>query len=173
MCVREPPAGGFSQVISAVMEQNKGTSRECAGLLKRAARRPSSFEAGREELLGDWLGSRAPGVFADMRPQLAQVSQLLDECLNRLNCAEAVDFDKIRGAWREIVNSDLAARMLRPVSIRDGVLTVECANPSFQMAYRDPRILDMLLKRVNDFAGGKVTSIRFAAQGRSGAGKCR
>lgn len=153
------------------MEETEGTSKDCAGLLSRNGSNgnPTQFEKEREELLAAWLGAeRTAGVFADMRKPVRKIGDLMEQCLKKLNCGDMVLFSKVRDNWRSIVNSEVAARMLTPVSIRKGILSVEVANPSFQMAYRDPRIMSLLVERLKKFTGGEVTEIRFTAHGRNG-----
>ena len=80
----------------------------------------------RRQLLEEWRGLPEEPI---PRERCTHASDALKKLLRKLGLSERLNEQEIRSAWREIVGDFLAAHSV-PVSIRDGVLTVQVIQPA-------------------------------------------
>lgn len=126
--------------------------------------KPSHKEAQREEVLADWLGEerRAP-VFADLRPEPADMKTLLKSLLSTVNVGDLQLLDKLKEAWPTLVG-DVNARQCAPASIKDTTLNIEVYNSSWLFILRSQQ-QNIIARRVSEFSNGHLNKVSFTAAG--------
>ena len=84
-----------------------------------------------------------------------KIGETLDALTKRLGLAPPDSLSKVFAGWEGLVGELLAAH-LRPVGLRDGVLTVEVTEPAWatQLKY----LGDDLIRRVNEQVGAGTVS---------------
>ena len=86
-----------------------------------------------------------------------RIGETLDALTKRLGLAPPDSLSKVFAGWDGLVGELLAAH-LRPVGLRDGVLTVEVTEPAWATQLKF--LGDDLIRRVNDQVGaGTVTEL--------------
>jgi predicted nucleic acid-binding Zn ribbon protein len=86
-----------------------------------------------------------------------KIGETLDALTKRLGLAPPDSLSKVFAGWEGLVG-DLLASHLRPVGLRDGVLTVEVTEPAWATQLKF--LGDDLVRRVNEQVGaGTVTSL--------------
>ena len=86
-----------------------------------------------------------------------KISETLDALTKRLGLAPPDSLSKVFAGWDGLVGELLAAH-LRPVGLRDGVLTVEVIEPAWATQLKF--LGDDLIRRVNEQVGaGTVSSL--------------
>ena len=112
----------------------------------------------RKRVLEDWRGlPERPS-----RPErCVRAADALEKLVHKLGLTERLDEQEIQGAWREIVGDFLAEHSL-PVSMRDGVLTIQVVQPAVRYELERSwkrRILQKLQARFQK----TVREVRFRA----------
>ena len=80
----------------------------------------------RRQVLEEWRGLPEEPI---PRERCVRTSDALKKLLRKLGLSERLNEQEIRSAWREIVGDFLAAHSV-PVSVHDGVLTVQVIQPA-------------------------------------------
>ena len=111
----------------------------------------------RRRVLEEWRGLPENPV---ARERSVTVSDALKKLLRKLGLSERLNEQEIRSAWREIVGDFLAAHSL-PVSVRDGILTVQVIQPAVRYELDRSWKRDILRKLQARFGAKIVREVRF------------
>jgi predicted nucleic acid-binding Zn ribbon protein len=111
----------------------------------------------RKRVLEEWRG--LPERPAS-RERCVTASDTLKKLLRKLGLTERLNEHEIRNAWREIVGDFLAEHSL-PVSIREGVLTVQVIQPAVRYELDRSWKRNILRKLQDRFGARAVREVRF------------
>jgi len=121
----------------------------------------------REDLLADFLGDeRASSILADLHPQPRPVKVFVDSLLQQSRPSELDLRQFLERQWPAIVG-DVNARQCRPLTIRGSTLVIEVFQQMFLYLLKTEQ-RNIILQRVSDYTGGKITAIDFIPAGRFG-----
>lgn len=111
----------------------------------------------RKRVLEEWRGlpDEPP-----RRERCVTPSDALKKLLRKLGLTERLNEQEIRNAWREIVGDFLAEHSL-PVSVRDGVLTVQVIQPAVRYELDRSWKRNILRKLQARFGARAVREVRF------------
>ena len=110
----------------------------------------------RKRVLEDWRGlpEKAP------RPERCVLAaDALKKLLNKLGLTERLNEQEIQAAWHEIVGDFLAAHS-QPVSMRDGILTVQVTQPAVRYEL-DRSWTRTILRKLQARFAKNVREVRF------------
>ena len=111
----------------------------------------------RKRVLEEWRGLPEEPA---RRERCATASDALKKLLRKLGLTERLNEHEIRNAWREIVGDFLAEHSL-PVSIREGVLTVQVIQPAVRYELDRSWKRKILRKLQDRFGARAVREVRF------------
>jgi len=127
---------------------------------------PNASEREREETLADWLGrERSPDVFAALRPKLKSASELVDSVMCKSHQGNVFLLHRLCDEWGLIVGAT-NAKQTKPIFVRDGMLTIEVANPTWLYILRLQQ-KKILTDKIAAYTHDKIREIRFMPPGRS------
>jgi len=127
---------------------------------------PNAVERDRERTLANWLGKeRSPDVFAALRPKLKSASELVDSVMCNLHQGDVFVLHRLCDEWDCIVGA-VNAKQTKPVFVRDGLLTIEVANPTWLYIFRLQQG-KMLTEKIAAYTHNKIREVRFVPPGRS------
>ena len=136
------------------------------GLLHHQGRYPTAFELSRERAVTDFVGEeRRPDVFAGLRTPTPDIKKLVDDFRRRHFRPDLLLADDIKAAWTEVVGDSSYAAMLTPLSVKEGVLTVEAANATVSYVYANPAMRRAFLAKLKHLGFDEVTAIRIVLPG--------
>jgi predicted nucleic acid-binding Zn ribbon protein len=111
----------------------------------------------RKRVLEEWRGLPEE---AARRERCVAASHALKKLLSKLGLTERLNEQQIRSAWREIVGDFLAEHSV-PVSVREGVLTVQVIQPAVRYELDRSWKRDILRKLQARFGAKAVREVRF------------
>ena len=127
---------------------------------------PDAFERSRERTVAAFVGEeRRPDVFAGLRTATPTIKSLVDDFRRRHFRPDLLLTDDIKAAWTEVVGDPGYAAMLRPLSVKGGVLTVEAANATVSYAYANPAMKRAFLAKLKRLGFDEVNAIRVVLPG--------
>lgn len=153
-----PPAGKASQPVQT------GWLERGEKNLRYYSREPKGLVKSREDVLADWVGEeRVAQVFAELRPVHDNVNTLIDQVLSGVQSGDALMLSKLEASWGQLFDRSIASQC-RPLSVKDGHLKIEVANPTFLYVFERQKKQDFL-QAMSAFSGGQLKSIEFVPRG--------
>jgi predicted nucleic acid-binding Zn ribbon protein len=111
----------------------------------------------RRRVLEEWRGLPEEPI---ARERCVNASDALKKLLRKLGLSERLNEEEIRSAWREIVGDFLATHSL-PVSVRNGILTVQVIQPAVRYELDRSWKRDILRKLQARFGAKAVREVCF------------
>ena len=131
---------------------------------RRLLKEPEQINS-REDLLADFLGdARASSVLADLHPQTRRVGTFVEALLKQLHPEELDLRQRLERQWASLVG-EVNARQCHPLSIRGTTLVIEVFQSMFLYLLKTEQ-RNIVLQRVSDYTGGKITAVDFIPAGR-------
>lgn len=120
--------------------------------------------ASRESALGSWLGSeRQAEVFSELRPLHENVDGLVDQLLSRFEQEDALTLSRLQAGWEGLFGRDIS-RQCSPLSVKDGILTIEVNNPTCLYVFERQQ-KGFFAEHLSRFTGGALKGVEFVPRG--------
>ena len=128
-------------------------------------RHASRREYRREKTLREWLEMGSSSAeFVGLRPPPRPLGEVLSEVMGSIGMRQAHNLVRLRDRWEEIVGADVA-KQTRPCAVRNKVLFVEVASPTWLFVLKGEH-RDRILKRLESCFPGEIRNLRFVPRGR-------